>query len=70
MVVWEFPCESRTLLDFSFREARHDVSGFLLSERNEMEVGIYSPRAGMAEIFIEKDIILNETVTKILMFWS
>jgi len=35
-----------------------------------MEVGIYSPRAGMAEIFIEKDIILNETVTKILMFWS
>ena len=70
MVVWEFPCESRTLLDFLFREARHYVSGFLLSERNKMQVEIYSLRADMADIFIEKGIIFNETVTKILMFWS
>ena len=27
MVVWEFPCESRTLLNFLFREARYESDG-------------------------------------------
>jgi hypothetical protein len=31
MVVWEFPCESRTLLGFYLEEPDSKESGFLLS---------------------------------------